>query len=204
VERFILWANTSTNESDYKHNVNMCLSYSCDVGMQNGELNYRATMATIRTTEGHGTPLAYDTYYGGGKMKDYTDHPGEIVKKWGHASSAAGAYQIMKNTWFDVGKAKGLKSILGLNDISPESQDKVVVYLINRVKGANDLLQEGDYMGALSKLKGTWTSLRGGIHEWEEGNSNSIFLEQRANELIGNSIISTPQGSLDVPIERKQ
>jgi muramidase (phage lysozyme) len=76
--------------------------------------------------------------------------------------------------------------------------------LINRVKGANDMLQEGDYMGALSKLKGTWTSLKGGIHEWEEGNFNSIFLEQRANELIGNSIISTPQGSLDVPIERKQ
>jgi hypothetical protein len=107
VEQFILWANTSTNEIDYKHNVNMCLSYSCDVGMQNGELNYRATMATIRTTEGHGTPLAYDTYYGGGKMKDYTDHPREIVKKWGYASSAAGAYQIMKNTWFDVGKANG-------------------------------------------------------------------------------------------------
>ena len=46
----------------------------------------------------------YDTLYGGGRFTGYTTHPNTAVAKWGHTSTAAGAYQILYPTWAEAHK----------------------------------------------------------------------------------------------------
>jgi RHS repeat-associated protein len=152
------------------------------VPIGNDELNTNATLATIRESEGHGTPTGYNTQYGGKTFDSYADHPREAVTKWGKTSTAAGAYQFLAGTW-DAHSSK-----LGLKDFSPANQDKAAIAEISMVKGAMDLVKKGDYETALPKLSGKWTSLPGGKHQWK-GFSNSIFLKHRANELLGKSIV---------------
>jgi lysozyme len=158
--------------------------------MTGEELNTRATLSTIRETEGHGTPLEYDAQYGNGTLENLDDHPRENVTKWGYTSSAAGAYQFLTKTW-DAHATE-----LGLTDFSPVSQDKAALREIGSVKGATGLISEGKYPDVLKKLSGKWTSLPGGVHKWKGSNASEIFIKYRASELSSNSIIATPQGSL--------
>lgn len=71
------------------------------------------------------------------------------------AQRAAGAYQIMPETY------KGLSKRLGLTDFSPATQDLMAAYLIGSAKAHEPLLR-GDLDGAIDKLRGIWTSLPGG------------------------------------------
>lgn len=158
------------------------IDITAQTGLNNDELNMNAMLGTIRESEGHGTPVGYNTLYGGGTFDSYDSHPNVSVTKWGHTSTAAGAYQFLFKTWKKHAEA------LGLSDFSPASQDKVAVKEIGLVKGATSMIYSGNYTGAISKLSGKWTSLPGGVHAWK-GFSNDIFLKHRANELLGKSII---------------
>jgi len=154
-----------------------------DIGITNETLNMNTTLATIRTSEGHGTPIPYNILFGGWKFESYDQHPNKIISKWGHNSSAAGAYQFLYGTWTSHAKR------LGLKDFSPASQNAAAMYEISLVKGATEAIHAGNYQQALNSLSGKWTSLPGGKHEWS-GFSYDIFLQQRANELNGNSILN--------------
>jgi RHS repeat-associated protein len=153
-----------------------------ETGLTNDKLNMNSTLATIREVEGYGTPLGYNSQYGNNTFSDYSDHPREEKTRWGHTSSAAGAYQFLASTWDRHAKS------LGLTDFGPASQDKAAVAEIGLVKGATDLINQGKYEPALNKLSVKWTSLPGGSQQWKS-NVNSIFLKHRANELTGKSIL---------------
>lgn len=123
------------------------------------EQNVRAFLRLIRYAEhdGKDDSSVYHTLYGGGKFTDDKTHPlpkGHEITKWGHRSSAAGAYQILYGTWKEQ-KDKGL-----VNDFSPDAQDKIARYKLDE-KGARTLIEEGDVEGAMTKLRHEWTSLPG-------------------------------------------
>ena len=147
-----------------------------EVGLTNDILNMLSTLLTIRTSEGHGTPVPYNSLYGGETFDSYDQHPNIEVSKWGKRSTAAGAYQFLSRTW-DMHSKK-----LGLSDFSPFNQDRAAIAEIGLVRGATDLISKGDYVGALNKLSGKWTSLPGGVHEWK-GFTYNIFLQSRATIL---------------------
>ena len=175
--------------------------FSVDVGMINYELNLRSTLSTIRETEGHGTPIDYNTQYGGGTFEGYEDHPREKIKKWGKTSSAAGSFQFLDRIWDEYVKK------FGFEDFTPKNQDLAATALVESVKGAEKLIGEGDYGNLLSKLSGKWTSLPGGVHQWaDKSKASSIFLKYRSAELQNISNIATPQGELSspVPTDKKQ
>ena len=144
------------------------------VDITNDNLNIDATLLTIRETEGHGTPTEYNTMFGGSIIDSYDDHPRKRVTKWGHTSSAAGAYQFLEGTWDEHSEK------LGLTDFSPKNQDRAAVGEINKVKGAMNNIKSGNYSKALRSLSGKWTSLPGGRHQWKN-NVNHLFLKNRAS-----------------------
>lgn len=61
----------------------------------------------------------YDTLYGGGRFSGYDAHPNKAVSRWGHTSTAAGAYQILYTTWAEA-KKQGI-----VIDFTPASQDQL-------------------------------------------------------------------------------
>jgi len=162
---------------------NNCAGSSCingsdfsQVNITNDELNIKATLSTIRESEGHGTPTAYNSQFGGGTFDDYSKHPNKKIKKWKKTSTAAGAYQFLGYVWEEHAKK------LGLSDFTPESQDKAAMYEIGLVKGASEAIKSGKYSTALRSLSVKWTSLPGGRHEWKSSVDN-IFLKNRAKLL---------------------
>jgi muramidase (phage lysozyme) len=95
----------------------------------------------------------YNTIVGGGKFEDYQAHPNVVgLRTKEGPSTAAGKYQITNTTYKDVA------SKLGINDFSPESQDRIALELIKR-GGALEDVQKGDYNAAIGKLGKTWASL---------------------------------------------
>ncbi len=180
-----------------------------DTGMTKEELNIRAFLSTIRSTENAGhKPLEYNVQYGGGTftnlkydkddpkaVKAYSKHPNKKIKKWGQTSSAAGAYQFLggKKYW----------GSLDLPDFTPISQDKGVLIIITKrnntkkSKGVVEDIKTGNILSAANKLNGIWTSLPGGKQEAiNENEFMSKFKANLINELNGNSIIYTPVGEL--------
>ncbi len=98
----------------------------------------------------------YYVTYGGGTFSDASSHPNTPHKKWGHTSTAAGAYQIVFGTWASA-KRNGVAF-----DFMPASQDKVAWWIIGQshaqalVCGGADRLDE-----AFAALSSQWSSLPG-------------------------------------------
>lgn len=101
------------------------------------------------------TDADYRRMYGGGTLDNLNDHPRTTVTKWGHTSSAAGAYQITVDTYDEF------KKKLGLKDFSSEAQDKIALAIIKGA-GALDLINQGQIEDAIKKLNRRWSSLPGG------------------------------------------
>jgi RHS repeat-associated protein len=169
---------------------------STSVGITNGELNLRAFLYTIRNTEGQGTTLPYDIQFGGGKFgkgKDdkekYKDHPRKAITKWNKTSTAAGAYEILAGT-FDAVKGK-----VGVTDFTPESQDKLAVYLIKR-RGALEQVKSANLDDAFKTLKNEWSSLPGAKEQGMKlDDAKATFKKGLAKELTGTSDIATPKST---------
>lgn len=95
----------------------------------------------------------YDTIVGGRKFNDFSAHPNIVgLRTKEGPSTAAGRYQITGTTYNDIAPK------LGLSDFSKETQDKIAIALIERA-GALDLVDKGDFFGAINKLGKTWASL---------------------------------------------
>lgn len=110
-----------------------------------------------------GTGGDYNIIVGGQKFEGYEEHPNIVglVTKAG-PSTAAGKYQITKQTW-DYLK----KSYKDLGDFSPQNQDKAAFYLAKErykqnTPGGRDLeadLAAGNTQFLRSALQKTWTGI---------------------------------------------
>jgi muramidase (phage lysozyme) len=74
--------------------------------------------------------------------------------KPGCVSTAAGKYQMIRNTW------RGVRDRLRLPDFGPESQDRAALYLIANC-GALEDVHEGRIQTAVTKCSREWASLPG-------------------------------------------
>ncbi|WP_449399640.1 peptidoglycan DD-metalloendopeptidase family protein [Chryseobacterium wanjuense] len=65
------------------------------------EARVRAFMRMLRFKEGTEKEIGYTTQYSKKQFSDFSSHPQEVItdSKGKHSSSAAGAYQIMTDTW---------------------------------------------------------------------------------------------------------
>lgn len=123
--------------------------------------NQAAFLDTIGFSEGtlRLADNGYACLFGGGSFTSYAHHPHiAIMSKWGW-TSAAGRYQILDavpgkvsiDTWSWASRA------CNVTDFSPESQDKVCLYLVERA-GALDDVNTGRFDQAAMKCNKTWAS----------------------------------------------
>jgi muramidase (phage lysozyme) len=159
----------------------------------------RALLNTIAGPESAGR---YDVMYGGGRFRDFRDHPRKPVRitsgpNAGKTSSAAGKYQFLGPTWDEY------RSKLGLKDFKPQSQDMAAWALasdVYRKKTGGDLeraLASGDpsmLANVGNVLSGTWTSLPGGI---EQGTNRNKFVQAFNQNLSGGDAALPRVASLD-------
>lgn len=122
--------------------------------------NVRAYLDAIAAAEGvntSGPNGGYDMMFGNKPMSSMADHPRQYfafrqtdgVK---NSTSAAGKYQFLERTW------NGLAKQLGLNDFSPQNQDRAALALI-RNAGVLDAVKNGEFEKATPKLGKIWASL---------------------------------------------
>lgn len=113
--------------------------------------NVRKFLMLITFTEGtdrQKTP--YNELFGFTNFSGYDKHPNIKIKSSNYCSTAAGRYQILKNT------AKMLK----MPDFTPESQDKAAIQLIKGAKAYDDVVA-GRWEDAINKTNKVWASLPG-------------------------------------------
>lgn len=145
--------------------------------IMSNEQRLNAFLFMIRSSE-HAYPrdvlnnACYNIFYGGSYFENMIDHPvitGEKVgvplpaamcRASGYASgkcasTAAGAYQIIKPTW------NSIRAIAPrLPDFLPASQDEAARRLLAQC-GALPLIYAGDIAGAIQKASKLWASLPG-------------------------------------------
>lgn len=115
--------------------------------------NVSAFLKAIALAEGGG----YDFKFGSVKGKkndpwrfsDYSTHPGAGR---GGTITAAGMYQINRETWKEMGEK------MGLSDFSPQTQDLIAVEIFRSIKIIQSIV-DGDVDTALPKASHRWSSL---------------------------------------------
>ena len=113
--------------------------------------NLDAFLKLIRKAESNDD---YRALVGGGRFSDFSDHPaitGEFAGIQGPSglTTAAGAYQITRTTWKDLG------GIGRYGDFLPYSQDLAAIDLIKR-RGALPDINAGNFQQAVTKLRNEW------------------------------------------------
>lgn len=127
--------------------------------MSNADQNVSAFLAMIRRAEGGTDDYDYDDLYGGGNFTDFSDHPA-ITGEWpgvrlaygpnaGKLTTAAGAYQITRTTWIDLGGAARF------GGFHPAAQDAAALALLER-RGALPMIEAGKFADAVQRLRGEW------------------------------------------------
>jgi muramidase (phage lysozyme) len=127
---------------------NMRTVTAADLGNQ----NVQAMLKVIRTGEGTADINGYRRIFGGQLFNSFADHPRVSVTKNGYTSTAAGAYQALVSSWDET------KSIMGLKDFSPASQD---LFAVGRIaaRGALDDVKAGRFTIAMQKIGKEWASM---------------------------------------------
>lgn len=116
--------------------------------------NLRAFLRVIRVGEGTADEAGYRRIFGGQLFESFADHPRVRITKSGITSTAAGAYQFLASTWDET------KSMMGLSDFSPGSQDLGAVGRI-AARGALEDVMAGRFALAVAKCAKEWASLPG-------------------------------------------
>lgn len=114
--------------------------------------NVRAMLMLIRHGEGTLGENGYRTIFGGQLFTGWADHPRIKVTKWGHTSTAAGAYQFLSEVWDET------RRFMKLPDFSPATQDLAAVGRM-AARGVLDEVVAGDVRAALNQLSYEWASL---------------------------------------------
>lgn len=131
--------------------------------------NQKAFLDMLAHSEGTSTNPAtknngYDVIVTGidGKPEiftDYSNHPfasrkPKTINRNGLKSTASGRHQFLVHDWAHY------RSLLGLQDFGPASQDKWAMQLI-RERGALAAIDAGDFATAVMKCRNIWASLPG-------------------------------------------
>lgn len=117
--------------------------------------NVRKGLYLIRAAEG--TQRAEDPYrtaFGFRKIDNLDWHPQVHYPYRNTTTTAAGAYQFLKDTWNRTARR------LGLKDFSPLSQDIAALDLIRGRRGLNALIS-GDFPNFIRRVRGEWASFPG-------------------------------------------
>lgn len=120
---------------------------------QQEQKNIQAFLQVIRKCEGTDIANGYLTLFGYELFGSFEAHPNILVEKGGYRSTAAGAYQILNDTWETV-----IQPRYYLPDFSPESQDKAAEVLIE-YRGALKDVKAGRIVEATQKCSYEWASL---------------------------------------------
>jgi len=135
--------------------------------------NVQAFLRAIRLGEGTADEDGYRRIVGG-KLFDAPpwEHPREYVyiQRINNYSSAAGAYQFLWKTWFN------LERQFGLEDFSPENQDLGAIALIGG-RGALEDVKEGNIAEAVRKCSKEWASLPGAGYGQREEKLDVVLAE---------------------------
>lgn len=154
--------------------------------MKDGDPYIRALMRTISFSESN-TSRPYSVLYGGKQVDDLSRHPQICVTivngpNKGDCSTAAGRYQIINTTWYDIVARYHPHPpkfrFWNTYSFEAEYQDIVVYRWLNDSKiwgiDISQHLRQGKLNDVLRLLSPTWTSLGYGI----ETNSNTRFLPE--------------------------
>ncbi|MEA5616633.1 glycoside hydrolase family protein [Cronbergia sp. UHCC 0137] len=152
--------------------------------MKGGDPYIRALMRTISASESTSN-RPYSVLYGGQQVNDLSRHPEICVTivtgpNTGNCSTAAGRYQIINTTWYEIAPRyhpKPNQVMFWVNySFEPEYQDVVVYRWLKDQKiwktDISQLLRQKKLNDVLRQLSPTWTSLGYGI----ETNSNTSSL----------------------------
>ncbi|MDZ8137585.1 MAG: lysozyme [Nostoc sp. DedQUE04] len=116
-----------------------------------------AFLATIRWAEtGTSETESYRKLVFNGTFNDFSTHPLQKqcapINGKNVCSTAAGAYQMLDKSWYD------LQPKLNLKDFSPASQDKMAIEYIRRNNALSDI-EAGRFDTAICKVGRVWASL---------------------------------------------
>lgn len=170
--------------------------------MQGGDPHIRALMRTISASEANGN-RPYSLLYGGQQVNNLSRHPEVCVTivtgpNKGNCSTAAGRYQIINNTWFEIAPRYHPHPPMQMMfwsaySFEAEYQDVVVYRWLNDSKvwgtDISQLLQKGKINDVLRRLSPTWTSLGYGI----ETNSISSSLPNIYAKMLKEELKATNQ-----------
>lgn len=169
--------------------------------MQGGDPYIRALMRTISASEANGN-RPYSLLYGGQQVTDLSRHPEICVTiavgpNTGNCSTAAGRYQIINTTWYNIAPRyhpDPMRMVFWTSySFEPEYQDLVVYRWLNdsQVWGIDisQLLRQGKINEVLRLLSPTWTSLGYGI----ETNSISTSLPKIYQKMLQEELVAANQ-----------
>ena len=151
------------------------------MGWQEDPLAYPIDAKTQKFLDfiGNSEGADYNTIVGGGKFNSYSQHPNVVGLRTAEGpSTAAGKYQILNSTYKDVAPK------IGVNDFSPESQDRIALELIKRA-GALEDVQSGNYQNAIKKLGGTWASLPSS--QYSQPKRSQAWVEKALDMVVPNA-----------------
>lgn len=160
--------------------------------MKNGDPYVRALMRTISASEANSN-RPYSLLYGGQQVRDLSRHPEICVTivngpNKGNCSTAAGRYQIINTTWYNIAPRyhpKPMQIMFWITySFEAEYQDVVVYRWLSDSKvwgiDLTQLLYQGKLKDVLRRLSPTWTSLGYGI----ETNSISSSLPKIYQKML--------------------
>jgi muramidase (phage lysozyme) len=182
--------------------------------MKGGDPYIRALMRTISASEASGS-RPYSLLYGGQQVNDLSRHPEICVTipigpNTGNCSTAAGRYQIINTTWFQISPRYHPKPMQMMfwagYSFEPEYQDLVVYRWLNDTKvwkvDISQLLRQGKLSEVLRRLSPTWTSLGYGIETNSVSGSlpkvyQTMLQEElaTANQPASRTLTPTPGGN---------
>ena len=120
----------------------------------------------------HEVDHPYQMLYGGGHFTNMMTHPNKKVSRWGHSSTAAGAFFINKET-YDEAVRHGVA-----HDFSEASQDAIAIDIIRRA-GATSVIEAGNFDAAFAMLSRRWPSLPGGGQQEITAEDSKRYLSRR-------------------------
>ncbi len=161
--------------------------------MKGGDPHIRSLMRMISTSEANDSQ-PYSLIYGGSRAAKLDKHPNKCVTinagpNKGNCSTAAGRYQTINTTWYDIAERyQGKKICFMWNkceySFAPLEQDKAVyAWLSDKKFWKMDIvkeLQNGNVAVVRKKLSPTWTSLGYGI----ETNTQTSKLDQNFDLIL--------------------
>ncbi len=180
------------------------------------EERIRAFMRMLRVGEGTQGETGYTTQYSGTQFSDMSTHPENVITAGAYSSSAAGAYQIMRYTWWwlkgerltsDNKKAGVYEEAhdyvkkYSIPDFTAESQDKLCVIILKHKRaGSLELITKNQIKESLEQYGSyEWASLPPGRYG-QPAQTMDVALAKYdkflSDELAGNSDLHIKKGFL--------